>query len=131
MLYNLMPFVLSLYDSVMYVIGENIWFQSWFYWSLFCLTVKLFCLNFVYIICCFCVLHIYHFFIYSYIFNVWWLSTITQNKWRFRPLGYVYLTWLGLGLWCLMSLSTVIQLYCDWGNQSTRRKPQSLTNIIT
>jgi hypothetical protein len=42
---------------------------------------------------------------------------------------------LGLGLWCLMLLSTIFQLHRGGGNRSTRRKPltcrKSLTNIIT
>ena len=42
---------------------------------------------------------------------------------------------LGLGLWCLMPLSTISKLHCEGGNRSTKRKPPicrtSLTNFIT
>jgi hypothetical protein len=38
-------------------------------------------------------------------------------------------------LWCLTTLSTILQLYCGVGNRSATRKPpicrKSLTNIIT
>ena len=33
------------------------------------------------------------------------------------------LIWFGLGLWCLMPLSTIIQLNRGGGNRSIRRKP--------
>jgi amino acid transporter len=42
---------------------------------------------------------------------------------------------LGLGLWCLTTLSILFQLYHGGGNRSTQRKPltcrKSLTNFMT
>jgi hypothetical protein len=42
--------------------------------------------------------------------------------------------WFGLVLWCLMTLSTIFQLYHGtqfywWGNRSTRRKPPTCSKL--
>jgi hypothetical protein len=66
----------------------------------------------------------YHTYTWPFTFLAWYRQF---NKKKFRRLQF-YLVSFGLGLWCLMPLSTIFQLYC--GNQFYWwRKPDKTTDL--